>query len=639
MQNVILQPIEVGGQTFKNRIMFPPLTTGYEKNGMISEQDMGFYTRLAKGGVGYIVMGDVAPINSFSPTPKLFDDSQIPAFKALADSVHAYGTKLGVQIFHPEYDVDAINSLFMQKKFDEMRQRLHHDMMFFTDEASEEMLMSIIDKMCACAVRAQKAGVDVIQIHGDRLNGCLCSTRMNHRTDKFGGSLENRVRFARMLTRAIRKAVPDMVIDYKLSIVTPQRGKGGIDEADAVQFAQWLVEDGVDMIQVAQANHTGNMGDTIPPMGAMPYNWTLPVAERVKALVSVPVATVGRVVSVEAGEKILEDGAADIVAYGRSLMCDPDIALKAATGEPIRECLNCNKGCVDAIQNRKYISCVLNAENGDEATIAIKPGEGDKKIAVVGGGIAGLEAARVAAKRGYDVTVYEASDHLGGQIVLAAAPPRKDEIMRSVEYYEKILPGLGVKVELNHAATAEDLNAADAAIVAVGAHDVVIPVPGADSEKVVSSWDVLAGKVELSGRVAVIGGGLVGTETAEYLLQRGCEVAIVEMLDKIAAGESETILPLIMSDFAEHNVEQHVKTRLTAITDEGVEAIRTTEDGAEEPVKIACDYVVMAVGSKANAFDLEGVTVPVTCVGDCSGERTADIASAIRTAYHAANEL
>ncbi len=200
MENMILQPIVVGGQTFKTASC-SPADHRLRENGMISEQDMGFYTRLAKGGVGYIVLGDVAPINSFSPTPKLFDDSQIPAFKALADSVHAYGTKLGVQIFHPEYDVDAINSLFMQKKFDEMRQRLHHDMMFFTDEASEEMLMSIIDKMCACAVRAQKAGVDVIQIHGDRLNGCLCSTRMNHRTDKFGGSLENRVRFARMLTR------------------------------------------------------------------------------------------------------------------------------------------------------------------------------------------------------------------------------------------------------------------------------------------------------------------------------------------------------------------------------------------------------------------------------------------------------
>ena len=474
--------------------------------------------------------------------------------------------------------------------------------------------------------------------------GSLCSAILNQRTDEYGGSFENRVRYALEVVAAIKEAAPQLMVEYKLPVImenpdgTP-RGKGGLQPDEACEFAKLLEGAGIDMIQVAQANHTGNMGDTIPPMGAMPYNWTLPVAERVKALVSVPVATVGRVVSVEAGEKILEDGAADIIAYGRSLMCDPDIALKAATGEPIRECLNCNKGCVDAIQNRKYISCVLNAENGDEATVAIKPGEGDKKIAVVGGGIAGLEAARVAAKRGYDVTVYEASDHLGGQIVLAAAPPRKDEIMRSVEYYEKILPGLGVKVELNHAATAEDLNAADAAIVAVGAHDVVIPVPGADSEKVVSSWDVLAGKVELSGRVAVIGGGLVGTETAEYLLQHGCEVAIVEMLDKIAAGESETILPLIMSDFAEHSVEQHVKTRLTAITDEGVEAVRTTEDGAEEPVKIACDYVVMAVGSKANAFDLDGVTVPVTCVGDCSGERTADIASAIRTAYHAANEL
>ena len=257
------------------------------------------------------------------------------------------------------------------------------------------------------------------------------------------------------------------------------------------------------------------------------------MAERVKALVSVPVATVGRVVSVEAGEKILEDGAADIIAYGRSLMCDPDIALKAATGEPIRECLNCNKGCVDAIQNRKYISCVLNAENGDETTIAIKPGEGRQEDRR-GGRRHRRPGGRT---RGGQARLRR--DHLRGERssgrpdCAGGCAPRKDEIMRSVEYYEKILPGLGVKVELSHAATAEDLNAADAAIVAVGAHDVVIPVPGADSEKVVSSWDVLAGKVELTGRVAVIGGGPVGTETAEYLLQHGCEVAIVEMLDKL----------------------------------------------------------------------------------------------------------
>lgn len=409
--------------------------------------------------MGYIVLGDVAPINSFSPTPKLFDDSQIPAFKELADSVHAYGTKLGVQLFHPEYDVDAINSLFMQKKFDEMRQRLHHDMMFFTDEVSEEMLMAIIDKMCACAVRAQKAGVDVIQIHGDRLNGCLCSTRMNHRTDKFGGSLENRVRFARMLTRAIRKAVPDMIIDYKLSIVTPQRGKGGIDEADAVQFAQWLVEDGVDMFHVAQANHTGNMADTIPPMGVQPYGFFVRIAGDIKKAVNVPVSAVGRIVDAEMAERVIESGMADMVAVGRPLLADPDWGAKIAAGKAcdIRRCISCNKGCTDAIQNRQFLSCVLNAENGYENSRSIQPAEQKKKIAVLGGGPAGLEAARVAALRGHDVTLFEKTTSLGGQLNIACVPPRKEEMRRAAQDLIHAVCNAGVHLCMGQTRTAEQL--------------------------------------------------------------------------------------------------------------------------------------------------------------------------------------
>ncbi|MBS6400903.1 MAG: FAD-dependent oxidoreductase [Atopobiaceae bacterium] len=669
----LLEPIKVGPLELKNRIMFPPLTTGYEeRDGSIGARSLAFYERLAKGGVSYIVVGDVAPVMTASPTPKLATDAQIPTFKALADAVHKHGAKLALQLFHPEYDVPGVGRMIMgsmaaakaaqeakaagdeatfaakMTESGEIRKqayaKLHHDMQHFVTEATVEQLEDIKAAIAASAARAQKAGVDAIEVHGDRLVGSLCSATLNHRTDEYGGSLENRTRYALEVVAAIKEAAPELMVEYKLPVITinadgTPRGKGGLLADEACEFAVMLDRAGVDMIQVAQANHTGNMGDTIPPMGSVPYNWTLPVAERVKSLVSVPVATVGRVVSVEAGEKILEDGSADVIGYGRSLLCDPDIALKAASGEPIRECLNCNKGCVDAIQNRRYISCVLNAENGDEATISIKPGEGSKKVAVVGGGVAGLEAARVAAKRGYGVTLYEASDHLGGQILLAAAPPRKAEIMRSVEYYQKVLPLLGVSVELNHAAGADELNAFDAAIVAVGAHDVRIPVPGSDSEKVVSSWDVLSGKAEVSGRVAVIGGGLVGTETAEYLLARGCQVAIVEMLDKIASGESGTILPTIMAEFAAKGVEQHVNTRVTGITDAGVEAVRKGDDGAESPVSIPCDFVVMAVGSKANAFDASGVTVPVTYVGDCAGERTADIASAIRSAYHAANEL
>ena len=641
MENVILQPIEVGGQTFKNRIMFPPLTTGYEKNGMISEQDMGFYTRLAKGGVGYIVMGDVAPINSFSPTPKLFDDSQIPAFKALADSVHAYGTKLGIQIFHPEYDVDAINSLFMQKKFDEMRQRLHHDMMFFTDEASEEMLMSIIDKMCACAVRAQKAGVDVIQIHGDRLNGCLCSTRMNHRTDKFGGSLENRVRFVRMLTRAIRKAVPDMVIDYKLSIVTPQRGKGGIDEADAVQFAQWLVEDGVDMFHVAQANHTGNMADTIPPMGVQPYGFFVKIAGDIKKAVNVPVSAVGRIVDAEMAARVIESGMADMVAMGRPLLADPDWGTKIAAGKAcdIRRCISCNKGCTDAIQNRQFLSCVLNAENGYENTRSIQPAAQKKKIAVLGGGPAGLEAARVAALRGHDVTLFEKTTTLGGQLNIACVPPRKEEMRRAAQDLIHAVCNAGVHLCMGQTRTAEQLKDAgfEAVINAVGAHSAAPRIPGIDSVNVADAWKVLAGEQQVYGTVAVIGGGMVGCETAEYLAARGCKVSVIEMMDKIAAGESTTILPTLLENYKTYGVEQYPSHKVKEFRMDAV--VCENKDGAE--VTIPCDYIVLAMGARSNAFDaaaLEAAGIPVYSIGDAAG-KAADISNAIRTGYDTACQL
>lgn len=641
MENVILQPIKVGGQTFKNRIMFPPLTTGYEKNGMISEQDMGFYTRLAKGGVGYIVLGDVAPINSFSPTPKLFDDSQIPAFKALADSVHAYGTKLGVQLFHPEYDVDAINSLFMQKKFDEMRQRLHHDMMFFTDEVSEEMLMAIIDKMCACAVRAQKAGVDVIQIHGDRLNGCLCSTRMNHRTDKFGGSLENRVRFARMLTRAIRKAVPDMVIDYKLSIVTPQRGKGGIDEADAVQFAQWLVEDGVDMFHVAQANHTGNMADTIPPMGVQPYGFFVKIAGDIKKAVNVPVSAVGRIVDADMAARVIESGMADIVAMGRPLLADPDWGTKIAAGKAcdIRRCISCNKGCTDAIQNRQFLSCVLNAENGYENTRSIQPAAQKKKIAVLGGGPAGLEAARVAALRGHDVTLFEKTTSLGGQLNIACVPPRKEEMRRAAQDLIHAVCNAGVHLCMGQTRTAEQLKDAgfEAVINAVGAHSAAPRIPGIDSVNVADAWKVLAGEQQVYGTVAVIGGGMVGCETAEYLAARGCKVSVIEMMDKIAAGESVTILPTLLENYKTYGVEQYPSHKVKEFRMDAV--VCENKDGAE--VTIPCDYIVLAMGARSNEFDaaaLEAAGIPVYSIGDAAG-KAADISNAIRTGYDTACQL
>ncbi len=668
MGKKLLEPIQVGGMTLKNRIMFPPLTTGYEeRDGSIGERSLGFYERLAKGGVGYIVIGDVAPVRTASPTPKLYDDSQIPAYKKLADAVHAYDSKVALQIFHPEYDVPGVGRMIMMAQMagkaaaeakaagnmeeaaakgaeaDKLTKdayaKLHHDMQNFVNEASVEQLAQIKASIANSAAKAKEAGIDAIEVHGDRLLGSLCSKILNHREDSYGGSLENRVKYALEVVAAIKEAAPGLVVEYKLPIVTINadgsfRGKGGLEEAEAVEFAKMLEAAGIDMIQVAQANHTGNMGDTIPPMGDVPYNWTLAAAKHVKSVVSVPVATVGRVVTVEAGEKILEDGDADIIGYGRSLLTDPDIANKVACGECIRECLNCNKGCVDAIQGRRYISCVLNAENGDETTIFIKPADEKKKVAIVGAGIAGLEAARVAAKRGHSVTVFEKSDKIGGQIHIAAVPPRKSEILRSVEYYEKILPVLGVEVKLNTEATVDVLNTYDAAIIAVGAHSMALPMP-VENSNVVSAWDVLKG-AEVSGKCVVLGGGLVGTETAEYLANKGCDVTIVEMMDKIAAGESSTVMPLIMKDFAAHGVKQFVNTKVSSVVNNTVKAVNTTD---ESEVVLEADVIVNALGSKKNIFDESGITVPVQYVGDCSGERTADIASAIRTGYRAANNI
>lgn len=391
------------------------------------------------------------------------------------------------------------------------------------------------------------------------------------------------------------------------------------------------------MIHVGQANHTGNMNDTIPAMGTQPYCFMSKYTKQIKEAVSIPVSSVGRILTPENGEALIENGVCDIIGLGRSLLCDPDYVNKLANNQAdrIRHCMMCNKGCTDAIQNRKFLSCVLNAENGYEYKRTITPAKDKKKVVIVGGGPAGMEAARVAKTRGHDVILFEKETRLGGQLNIASNPPRKSEMNRAINYLTNEMKYLDIDLRLGKPACSKCIldEKPDHVIIATGASNAIPPINGVDLPHVYDAWKVLNHEQLPSGKTVVIGGGLVGAETAELLAQMGLEVTVVEMLDEIAKEESSTVKPTMFEDFKAHNVQLLTKTKVTAITPSSVEA-----QNEEGNVSIPCDYVVLAVGAKPNSFDISPLTdanIKVSVVGDCN-DKAADINKAVEEGYLAA---
>lgn len=637
--SLLLQPIQIGPLTLRNRIVFPPMSTGYEERGAITPRSRNFYATLARGGAALLVLGDVSIQPAISPVPALHDDRLIPGLQTLTEAVHAEGALISAQLFHQEYDAAEIMRLMQTEGRDVAFKRLREDMQSFCNRITVEQIEQIQELFVAAARRAQAAGFDMIQIHGDRLIGMFCSPIINQRTDAYGGSPENRARFALEVTRKIHAAVPEMPLDYKLAIIRtdPPMGKGGPTLAEAQALAPQLVEAGVSAFHVALANHTA-LAETIPAAGTQPYGCFVDLAAAIKQVVSVPVTAVGRIITPDFAEGILAAGQADLIAMGRQLLCDPDLPRKLATGraEEIRYCIMCNRGCTDNLTRQKSVQCVLNAALGGETTPEIIPTDQPKRVLVVGGGPGGLEAARVAALRGHRVTLVEKSGALGGQLKLATVPPCKDELQRAADYLIAEVQRLGVEIRLNEEATAESILAwqPESVILATGAQPVILPVPGHDRENVITAWDVLA-SAPVGDQVVVIGGNSVGLETAEYLALQGKTVAVVKTSEQIGVGESPTVLPRLQKSLQEHGVQLLTQHTLTEITAEGV--VLVDSEGTHKTV--ACDTVVMAAGARPLRALQEALTahgVAFCCVGDCAGDQARQLGDAIHEAFAAA---
>lgn len=642
---MMFEPIQIGQLSLKNRIVFPPMTTGYEeKGGAVTPRAIEFYRTLARGGAGLITIGDVCAIPTFSIVPALYDDCLIEGHQKLVEAVHGEGAAISAQIFFPELDYGIILRAMREKGQAEamaLYRRLYHDWMNEIDEAT---IQSVQQKIVETAVRAAKAGYDMLQIHGDRLVGAFCSPILNKRTDGYGGSLEGRARFALELVAKIRAALPQMPLDYKLAIIrtNPPIGKGGPTLDEAIRMVPWLEEKGIDSFHVCVANH-GSVADTIPAGGSIGYACFVDLAQAIKAVAKVPVSCVGRIIDPDLAESILQQGQADMVSLGRQLVADPDWPAKVASGRcnEIRYCVMCNKGCTDKLTRQRPIACAINAANGRETTsVTAEWPEQRKRVLIVGAGPAGLEAARVSALRGHRVTIVERSNALGGQLNLAVVPPHKDELNRLLDFYRREIARLGIEVRYEVTATPELIASLryDELILATGAVAFAPSVTGRGKLPEIQAWEILAGEATAERRVLVVGGGSVGVEVAEYLAVRGGEVAIVEMGEVLAKDESVTVLPHIHRTLRENGVTVHLQSTVMEISSAGV--LVEKRDGTRQ--LLPADLVVWAVGAKpskqlAQALGAAGIRYHL--IGDCRLDQVRLIEDAVRDGFDLALSL
>ena len=619
MLDHVFSPFTIKGKTLKNRLAVAAMVTNYcNEDGTCTETFTAYHEAKAKGGYGMIITEDFAVnprAKGFRCLPGLWNDEQIEGYKEFTKRIHKYDTVLIAQIYHAgRQSSKAVLGVAPQAP-SAIPCPFSPDM---PEELTIEEIKEIVTDFGDCARRAQLSGFDGIEIHG--AHGYLISQFMssytNKRTDEYGGSLQNRIRFALEIIKDIRsKVTPDFIVGFRISV--DEYVTGGRNIEDTLTIIPYLEKAGIDYIHVSAGVYR-SFNDIIPSQ-YRGHSWNADDGEEVKKITNLPVISVGRVNDPRLAETILATGKADIVAMGRQSLADPETPNKAKEGrfEEIRTCIACHHGCVRKLLENVPIECILNPTLGKESEVKVKEAEEAKKVLVIGSGPAGMESARIAAQRGHKVEVYEKDKWAGGQFRIGAVPPGKGEMINYVNWQLNELNKLNVPVHMNTEVTPELIKEKnpDVIIAATGAEPIIPDIPGSDKKHVVTAHDVLYGRVNTGNKIVVVGGGCVGAETANQLATYLKEVTLVEMLDVIAGDEM--IVPRwdLLDDLKKNNVRILTNTKVEEITDQGVKV-----SGAVNEV-LPCDTVVIAVGSKpatglAGKLKDEGYNVHI--IGDAS---------------------
>ena len=646
----LCKPISIGKVTLKNRLFMVPMDTGFGNNawGGFTPEGVEYFVRRAQGGWGLLFSGGTATDCLVDPADTLLNHSEefIAVGREMNRRLHEYGCEMFIQL---SFNVGRNGGLKTPSPLPTLG-----DPAVTTEALTVEEIRTKIREMGQAAKLVQEAGfagVDIHALHWGHLLDSFALSFMNHREDEYGGSLENRLRVCREIREAIAAVCgPAFPVTIRLALKSYMKGFNqatfdGSDEVgrtpeEAVEIAKLLESYGYDGLST-DAGTLDAFYYAMPPC-YVPLGFTLDMAAAVKQAVHIPVLCGGRMADPDLDEQAIAEGKIDAVVIGRQAIADPDFGNKLTSGHPeeVRPCIGCNQGCIWGYFTSGQVGCAVNAEVGREGR-TVAPAEAGKKVVVVGGGVAGMEAARLAHLQGHRVTLYEKSDRLGGNLLPAGAHEFKAEVARLGDYFRNEIRRLAIDVRLNIQITAQELKAsgADVIILATGSVPVMPQsIPGIDHEKAVSGVDALLGRKPVGQRVVIVGGGLVGCEIAYGYAKEGKQVTVVEALDEIlklnnVPGMNKAFL---LDAFDYYHVNAMTSAKLVAVTDDG--AIVEHEDGSRET--LPADTVVLSIGYrpvKGLAEALQDCPARIMEIGD--GSQVGNVLTCIRDAYDAVAAL